>query len=90
MTCHVTVTQPGCQDASLSEPTGAQNAMAQVVHPVQAPTTQPEPDMSASLTSAAAAHVRALRRAGLGVSARQAAFDARRAIGAVQLRACVA
>jgi hypothetical protein len=49
-------------------------------------TTQPEPAMFApTLIAAAAAHVRALRRAGLGVSARHAAFVARRFIGANQL-----
>lgn len=66
--------------------------MAQDVHPVQAPATQPEPDTMTAprLIACAAAHVRALRRAGLGVSARHAAHDARRAIGAALLRGSVA
>jgi hypothetical protein len=53
--------------------------------------TDQEHTMStATYTAAAAAHVRALRRAHLGVSARQAAFEARRAIGAAALLGCVA
>lgn len=45
----------------------------------------------ATLTiQAAAAHVRALRRAGLGISARQAAHEARMRVGAMLLQACVA